>query len=105
MSEFINNQHNADERDDQQLRLIEYTIKALLTGISPEDLTTSQRLNFAAKLLLPYVRMVALQYNIHREQQSVTDEKAFLDDLRQQLHLSLEEVTVDAPPARNYIAE
>jgi hypothetical protein len=103
MNKPVNSQHNIDEHANQQCQLIERTLSVLLEGISVEELTTSQRLNFATKMLLPYVRLLALQYSMQRAQQPATEE-AFFAELRQQLRLSLEEVTVDAPPS-NHIEE
>jgi hypothetical protein len=105
MNEPINNQHKIDEHYNQQLQLIERTIKALLEGVSLQDLTTSQRLNFAAKMLSPYVRMLALQYTRQHAQQPATEEDAFFAELRQQLRLSLEEVTIDASPSHTHLEE
>ena len=99
MNEPINNQHNIDEHADQQRQLIESTLNILLEGISAEDLTTSQRLNFATKMLSPYVRMLALQYTIQRTQSPATEEETFFAELRQRLRLGLEEMTIDAPPS------
>lgn len=105
MNEPINNQYNIDEPADQQRQLIEHTLNALLQGISAEDLTTSQRLNFATKMLSPYVRMLALQYTIQRAQLPATEEEVFFAELRQRLHLGLEEMTVDAPSSHICIEE
>jgi hypothetical protein len=97
MNEPINNQHNIDEHANQQRQLIERTLNILLEDIAVEDLTTSQRLNFATKMLLPYVRMLALQHTIQHAQSPATEEEAFFAELRQRLRLSLEEMAVDVP--------
>jgi hypothetical protein len=104
MNESVNNQHNIEYHIDQQRQFIEHTLNVLLRDISMEDLTTNQRLNFAAKILLPYVRILALQYSMQRAQQPATEEEAFFGELRQQLRLSLEEVTVDAAPSQDHSA-
>jgi hypothetical protein len=90
MNELINNQQKISERADQQLQLIEDTLKGLLAGVSLEDLVASQRLNFATRLLLPYARILALQHTIAR--QSASEEDTFLDDLRQHMRIDLDEM-------------
>lgn len=103
MNEPITNQYRIDERADKQLQLIEQTLDALLKDVSLQDLTSNQRLNFATKMLLPYARMLALQYTIKRTQSPATKEEAFSDELRQCLRLSLEEMPVDAPFSHTHV--
>ncbi len=105
MDELINNQHNIDEYVDQLRQLIERTLNILLEDISVKDLTTSQRLNFATKMLSPYARKLALQHTIQRAQSPDTEEEAFFTELRQHLRLSLEEMIVDAPSSHTCIEE
>src|SRR2546423_12083764 len=105
MNEPINSQYRIDEHADQQFELIEHVLKALLKDISSQDLTTSQRLNFATKMLSPYVRMLALQYTAQHAQKPATEEEAFFAELRQRFRLSLEEMTVDVQSSRTRIEE
>jgi hypothetical protein len=105
MDRYVSNQNCINEHMEQQIELIEHTIRALLQGVSLEDLTTSQRLSFAAKMLSPYARILTLQYNMHHGQQREHEEATFLGELYQQLRLSLVEGAVDAPLAHEQTTE
>jgi hypothetical protein len=103
MNELANNQHGIDERAEQQRQLIEHTLNVLLKDISAQDLTTSQRLNFATKMLSPYVRMLTLEHTVQKAQSPSTAQDAFFSEVRQSMRLSSEEMTVDAPSSHTRI--
>ncbi len=76
-------QHNElNEPINHRLQQIESIIDDLLYEVPLENLTATQRLTYATRLLSQHIRMLALKHTV-LAQHSATDEEALLTQLQQ----------------------
>ena len=77
-------QHNElNEPINHRLQQIESIIDDLLYEVPLENLTATQRLTYATRLLSQHIRMLALKHTVQLAQHSSTDEEALLTQLQQ----------------------
>jgi hypothetical protein len=66
MGEPVQSTNDAEVLANSPLRMIERTIKELLAGVVLDDLSSSQRIDLAAKLTSQYVRVFTLMQAVQQ---------------------------------------